>query len=505
MILAISRFRVANGLEDEVKAAFRQRPRLVDGEPGFLGMETFTDASEPTLFYLVTRWTSAAAFRAWHRSDAHHLSHRFIPRGLKLDAEWTQLVVLDRIEGREAQAIFEEAVADSTLVLSAFLGNAETVHFLVASADGRVRLVNRALAERLGRDAAALVGTPIWDYLGPNDNATLRGALARDPRARGERLLLNFYDVHGAPFTVECQVDAQPDGFTLLSQPMVSAERRVQEELFRLNNEWAVLARERAQTATRAQAAQGEAEVRGRAKDHLLAAVSHDLRTPLSAVVHALHALRRLVPAAADAGRLLDIIERSAGLQQRLIEDLVDLSRINAGALELRFASVSLGRVVEASLAALRHEADRKRIALDVSVADGVEVRGDADRLRQVVNNIVGNAVKFTPEDGRVVVRVDRTPLQGRFVVSDSGPGIPSDFLAQIFQPFRQGPVGERSTGLGLGLAIARHIVERHGGTVQAESPGTGSGATFTVSLPLADVAPPAASPRSGRPEEGVV
>jgi signal transduction histidine kinase len=243
----------------------------------------------------------------------------------------------------------------------------------------------------------------------------------------------------------------------------------------------------RAQTAARARAAQGEADLRGRAKDRLLAAVSHDLRSPLSAVVHALRALRRLLAPAADATRLLDIIEHSATLQQRLIADLVDLSRINAGSLELRLAPVSLGRIVDAALAGLRHEADRKRITVDVSVADAVDVRGDAERLHQVADNIVGNAIKFTPEAGRIGVRVERTTRQGRLVVTDSGPGISSDLLAHIFQPFRQGPVGERSTGLGLGLAIAKQIVELHGGTIEADSHGPGSGATFTVSLPLAD------------------
>ena len=484
MVLAVSRFRVANGLEDEVQEAFRQRPRFVDDEPGFLGMETFTDAAEPTVFYLVTRWTDAAAFHAWHRSDAHHLSHRFIPRGLKLDAQWTELVVLDRIDARAPAAVLEEAIADSTRALSAFLRDTHAVYLVIAAPDGRIDLLNGALARRLGRDEAAVAGTPIWNYLGANDSATLRKALERHG---GDRVLLNFYDAQGAPFTVECRVDSRPDGFTLLAEPTVSRERRVQEELFRLNNEWAVVARERAQAAARAQAAQGEAELRGRAKDRLLAAVSHDLRTPLSAVVHALHALHRVLPATTDATRLLDIIERSATLQQRLIEDLVDLSRINAGSLELHLGPVSLGGVVDTALAALRHEADTRRITVEVTLDDAVEVRGDAERLRQVINNIVGNAIKFTPEGGRIGVRVERTTLQGRLVVTDSGPGIPSDLLPHIFQPFRQGPVGERSTGLGLGLAIARQIVELHGGTIEAASHGPGSGATFTVSLPLAD------------------
>jgi signal transduction histidine kinase/heme-degrading monooxygenase HmoA len=484
MILAVSRFRVANGLQQEVQEAFRQRPRLVDSEPGFLGMETFTDASEPTVFYLVTRWTDAAAFQAWHRSDAHHLSHRFIPRGLKLDAQWTKLVVLDRIDDRAPDAVFDEAIVDSTRVLSAFFRDTQGAYFVVAAPDGCIRLANGALAQRLGREAAALVGTPVWDYLGASDRATLRTALDRHA---GNRVLINFYDAHGAPFTVEGHVDPRPDGFTLLGEPTVSRERRVQDELFRLNNEWAVVARERAQTAARARAAQGEADLRGRAKDRLLAAVSHDLRSPLSAVVHALRALRRLLAPAADATRLLDIIEHSATLQQRLIADLVDLSRINAGSLELRLAPVSLGRIVDAALAGLRHEADRKRITVDVSVADAVDVRGDAERLHQVADNIVGNAIKFTPEAGRIGVRVERTTRQGRLVVTDSGPGISSDLLAHIFQPFRQGPVGERSTGLGLGLAIAKQIVELHGGTIEADSHGPGSGATFTVSLPLAD------------------
>jgi heme oxygenase (mycobilin-producing) len=249
MIVAVSRFRVANGLEDAVQEAFRQRPRLVDSEPGFLGMETFTDMSKPTIFYLVTRWTDAAAFHARHRSDGHHRSHQFIPHGLKLDAQWTKLVVQERIGAREPAAVFEETVVDSTRALYRFLRDTHAVYFLVAAPDGCIRLVNAALARQLGREEITVAGTPIWQYLGATDCAVLRTAL--DGHA-GERVLLNFYDVHGAPFTVECHVDAHRDGFTLVAEPTVSRERRVQDELFRLNNEWAVVARERAQTAARA-------------------------------------------------------------------------------------------------------------------------------------------------------------------------------------------------------------------------------------------------------------
>lgn len=240
-------------------------------------------------------------------------------------------------------------------------------------------------------------------------------------------------------------------------------------------------------------AARVAAEKTTATRDQLLAVLSHELRTPLTAVVGWTRLLRTHEMDAAAAARGLAVIERNALAQVRLIEDLLDVSRIVAGALHLEARPIMAAPVVEAALAATRPAAEAKGV-LVTAVLDEQDapVRGDPGRLQQVVLNLVTNAIKFTPSGGRVEVGVTRRESAVEISVRDTGQGIAPERLAEIFSPLGVVSTHARSDGggLGLGLAIARHLVELHGGTLRAASAGPEQGATFTVTLPLTDERP---------------
>ena len=241
---------------------------------------------------------------------------------------------------------------------------------------------------------------------------------------------------------------------------------------------------EREKLLHHAQAAEAEAEQATLAKDRFLAILSHELRTPLSALLLQLELLRRRAAEGADIARTIDAIERAARIQARLTDDLLDVSRISAGKLDMTLERVHIGAVVREAVEMVRAMADGKSVALEHTIDESVgPVLGDPTRLRQIVWNLLTNAIKNTPAGGRITTGVDRINGRARIQVRDTGVGIEADFLPRIFDVFSQaGPT--KSGGLGLGLAIVRHVVEQHHGTVQAASPGAGQGATFTVTLP---------------------
>ncbi len=238
-----------------------------------------------------------------------------------------------------------------------------------------------------------------------------------------------------------------------------------------------------------------EAREANRLKDEFLTTLSHELRTPLTAILGWTRILRAPT---LDPGRFahgLDVIERNVNAQAKLIDDLLDISRISAAKLRLNTRPMALIPVVEGVVEGLRPSWEAKsldvQVVVDPSAAGNSDVSGDADRLQQVVWNLLSNAVKFTPSGGSVEVRVERAAGHVRIRVSDTGKGISPDFLSHVFDRFRQADSSTTRThgGLGIGLAIVRHIVEMHGGTVSAASPGPGQGATFVVSLPAIETA----------------
>ncbi|HKS23954.1 MAG TPA: response regulator [Thermoanaerobaculia bacterium] len=230
------------------------------------------------------------------------------------------------------------------------------------------------------------------------------------------------------------------------------------------------------------------ADAASRAKDEFLATLSHELRTPMTAIIGWAQMLRMFGKGQDNTHEVADAILVSARAQAQLVEDLLDLSRITTGKLQLRTAAIELAEVVEGAVQTVVPAVAAKQITLDKHIANAT-VTGDRNRLQQVVWNLLSNAVKFTPDGGRIAIRLERVGTRAVVSVADSGRGIEPGFLPAVFDRFSQAEnVSSRSTGgLGLGLAIVRSIVELHGGTVTAESPGAGQGATFRVSLPLSD------------------
>lgn len=230
------------------------------------------------------------------------------------------------------------------------------------------------------------------------------------------------------------------------------------------------------------------AEAASRAKEDFLAVLSHELRTPLSAVYGWARILRAGHLDSDAASRALDVIMRNAEAQQRLIDELLDMSRIVSGKMRLEVRPVDLQVVIQAAIDAVRPAADAKEIRLEcVLDPRATGVMGDPGRLQQIVWNLLINAVKFTPKRGRVEVRLQQTDSHVEIIVNDSGQGVSREQLPRLFERFYQTDnASTRSyAGLGLGLALVRHLVELHGGKVGAQSPGVGQGATFTVELPV--------------------
>ncbi len=237
----------------------------------------------------------------------------------------------------------------------------------------------------------------------------------------------------------------------------------------------------------REQAARQEADAASQLKDLFLATISHELRTPLTAVLLRTRLLLRHQVHDAQVRHSIEVIERNAETQSRLVEDLLDVSRMVSGNFPLEMQDVELGPIIAAAMDVVRPSAETKGIQLESVVSPGtVFLRADPHRLQQVVWNLLSNSVKFTPHGGSVWIRSWQAGGKVFISVADTGKGIEPSFLPYVFDHFRQADPSEalRQRGLGLGLGISRHIVEAHGGTIRAESEGPGKGAVFAVTLP---------------------
>lgn len=243
----------------------------------------------------------------------------------------------------------------------------------------------------------------------------------------------------------------------------------------------------------RERAARLAAEMASQVKDEFLATVSHELRTPLSAILLWSRILQRGRVDEEKTAHALAAIERSAVMQSKLIEDLLDVARMNSGKLVLDIEAANLGALVQASLEIVRPSAEAKRISLQADIDPRVSLaRVDASRIQQVLWNLLSNAVKFTPPGGQVSVRLQHRGALARVEIADTGKGIDPHFLPHVFERFRQADASPQRLegGLGLGLAISRQLVELHGGTIEATSAGEGQGSCFTLELPLSHAEP---------------
>ena len=386
--------------------------------------------------------------------------------------------------GRSAELVMaiditERKVAEQALLESEdrYRDLVDNSHELMCTHDleGRILSVNPWAARVLGYKQDALIGLHIRDGLVPeyreqfddylkeiSKNGFARGIM-RVKTASGETRFWEFYN-------------------TLRTQGVQSPIVRGM----------AHDVTERRQALAREKEARLEAETANRLKDEFLSTLSHELRTPLTAIIGWTELLINGALDKDQQPKALETIGRNARFQAQLVDDLLEVSRIITGKLRVNFNPCELRPVIEAALEGIRPTAEAKAVRLESLLEPGgALIYGDVDRLRQVIWNLLSNAVKFTPRNGSVQVKLLCTGSHALIAVSDSGEGIKRDFLPRVFDRFSQadGSSSRPHGGLGLGLAIVRHLVELHGGTVRAESPGEGLGATFIVSLPLMEAA----------------
>jgi signal transduction histidine kinase/ActR/RegA family two-component response regulator len=292
--------------------------------------------------------------------------------------------------------------------------------------------------------------------------------------------------IPGESYSALTESNEQLRAIVRLQQKASALEREISERQ-RAEESLRLAKAELEELLAREQIARSQADSANRMKDEFLATVSHELRTPLNAILGWAHMLRSGRLEGETAIRAIETIERNAKSQAQLVEDILDVSRMITGKLKLQMESVDIASVIDEAVDSVQLAADSKQIQLEVTLDPTARnVLGDAGRLQQTVWNLVSNAIKFTPPGGRVTVKLERCDANIIICVSDTGQGISADFLPCVFDRFRQGDAtsSRRHGGLGLGLAIVRHLVELHGGEVSVASEGEGRGATFKISLP---------------------
>ena len=481
MVVALSRFKVANGMEADVARAFRERPGTVEQAPGFLWLEVFADAGDPSVFYLVTRWTDREAFETWHKSPAHRDSHAFIPKGLKLDPEWTQVLYLERIDGVTGPPI-TEAIIDAPLLLGAFAAASTEIAIVVLGRDGVVRTCNPIACDQFAA-GAALNGESVFAYMPKPDGKKLRDLLAAGGRTT-EPVRLNFAAPNRTPLTLDCWLDVQGDRAILVAHPPSRRDRQMQDELMAINQELAVLSRERSREVRDERVGRHAAEKLNRDRNAFLTVLAHELRQPIGGALAAMGVMRRLNPDP-SLERSRALLERQLLQITRLVEDLADTARVASGDVELRRSRVDLVHVLRDLAPAWESAAEPQGHTFVSELPDGpLVISGDVNRLQQVFSNLVTNAFKYTPPGGTVTLTVAAEGASVMIVIRDEGEGIPADRLPHIFDLFHRATT--TGSGLGVGLAVVSALVRAHGGTIEAASAGVGRGTTFTVRLPLA-------------------
>ena len=406
------------------------------------------------------------------------------------------------------------ASASDPLAVSAagVLGRAELVQQANTSLDERIARLHRTYEQAPGFTAILsgpehvfeLTNAAYRDLIGGREviGKAIREALP-DIAGQGLYELLDKVYTTGEVFVgsrMPVQLQTKPGGpvenviLDFVYQPILDAAGRVG-GIFVQGNDMT----EQARAEEERERARIEAERANRLKDEFLATVSHELRTPLTAIIGWLDLYHASDKSQERAARALETIERNARSLRQLVEDILDVSRIMSGKMEISVATVNVETAVEAAIEAVRPAALAKNIRLQPTLDSKAVVTGDAQRIQQIVWNLLSNAVKFTPKAGRVQIVVERRDSSIAIVVADNGQGLAADFIPHVFDRFRQADSGitRLHGGLGLGLAIVKQLVELHGGTVSAASEGIGKGAVFTVLLPtaLSRVSPVPSSP----------
>ena len=358
--------------------------------------------------------------------------------------------------------------------------------------DGRVTFMNDVAEELTGWSAAEAMQIPVGEIFNIINEDT------REPvEDRVGKVLASGQTVGLANHTLLIARDGTERPIDDSGAPIVDAAGQLHGVVLVFRDVTELRAVQRQETAARR-----AAEAASRAKDEFLATLSHELRTPLNAILGWSRMLRRGILDESRRAHALDVIERNAEMQARLIEDLLDVSRIMVGQLRLHMQPINLRGVIDAAIDAIRPAAENKSVQVSSSVRVTSPVYADAGRLQQVLWNLLTNAVKFTPSGGAISVEAAEEDGTVRIVVTDSGEGIPAQFKSRLFETFSQADASfaRPHGGLGLGLAIVKRLVEAHGGQVEADSRGPNEGATFKVTLPLSERGPAEALPPSSAP-----
>ncbi len=434
MILAVSRFRVKNELGDAVRQAFRDRPRRVEGAPGYLGMETFTDGDT---FYLTSRWRDEASFRAWHHSPAHGKSHEGIPKGLKLDPKATRLLVLEPIEESSPVGQLEGLLRGSIPRLARLFDHALSLHLLTTDAEGIVQWCSRSLQQRI-----EALGRPLAEII-IGDHGVEDALEAEDPVA------LHFASPLGASFSVLALAQPFGEGLLLMAEQRLDREARYQESLVELNNELATLSRDNLRKSRELQRAladlrQAEAALVHREKlaalGQMTAGVAHEINSPLgwvsannesleldfADVLGALEAAREQLPhleaTAPQAAKALraaigseQVDETVAGIRSalgsskkglariaHLVEDLRRSTRID----EASVKAVDLHASIGAALRFISPLARTRNVEVELQPASLPPCLCAPAAVNQVVLNLVTNAIHASPPGAKVAVRL---------------------------------------------------------------------------------------------------
>lgn len=378
----------------------------------------------------------------------------------------------------------EEILQQTDNMLRAVV-NASPIAIITLNADGRVMTWNPAAKEIYGWDAEEIIDQQLpvisldeQEIFERNFHSALHDQIVNN-------LEMQHHTKKGTAINISISLaplhNAQNQPYAVVVTAIdITKRKQIEAERFSL--------------LQREQAARAHAEAASRLKDEFLAVLSHELRTPLNAILGWIKLLRKGHLEQATVNRALEVIDRNTAFQVQMIEELLDLSRIIQGKLKLEIHPVNLASIVEATAETLRPAAEAKSVKVQLSLDDSnlSMIPGNANRLQQVCWNLLSNAIKFTPSGGQVTVRLQKVDAYAQLQVADTGIGISADFLPHVFEYFRQADASTtRSTGgLGLGLTISRHLVEMHGGTINAASLGEGQGAIFTVMLPLQSTQP---------------
>jgi PAS domain S-box-containing protein len=473
--------------EEALKAVLRQDFAVIILDvqmPGLDGFQTATliktrerSSHIPIIFLTAINKDVAHVFRGYEHGAVDYLLKPFDPIILRRKVQ--VLVELwqrgERLRLREAALARQERarLAEASEARHQRLIESMPQCVLAMRPDGELYYCNQVWTRFSGL-AALETGARLWDVVHVDERETLRAAwheaLANERPLSAEVRLVRASDGEPRWHLVQLLPQHEADELRgwIVSGTDIDDDRR----------------------------ARAAVEQASRAKDEFLATLSHELRNPLNAILGWSRMLRAGTLDAAQAARATETIERNAEMQAALIEDMLDVSRIITGKLVLDVEPVDLRALLLAAFETVRMAAEARQIDVQLVVDDDVPAAaGDPGRLQQVAWNLLSNAIKFTPRGGRVEARMQRRGAQIELAVSDSGQGIAADFLPHVFERFRQADSSSTRGhgGLGLGLAIVRHLVELHGGSVAVASEGEGLGATFTVRLPLRSSAPAAA------------